>query len=88
MDRYFSAVEVTFIYVFICLFRAEGQDGFFFLEQQGWGVNEIRPEGRVQVRPPGNLCLHNFDGEVIATGDVPAASPGTVCGQRWSSEWP
>lgn len=29
----------------------------------------------------GNLCLH-FDGEVVATGDVPAVSPRSACGQR------
>lgn len=41
-------------------------------------MNEIGSKGRVQVR---NLSLHNFDGEVIAAGAIPAVSPRTVWGR-------
>ena len=44
-----------------------------FSEKQGWGVNEIRLVGRVQVNLPGDLSLPTFTAEVIATGDVPAS---------------
>lgn len=46
---------------------------FLCSEKQGWGVNEIRSVRRGQVRPPGELSLPTFAGELIATGDVPAS---------------
>lgn len=72
MDRYFPAVEVTFISVPICSFRAEGHS-FLFSEKQGWGLNEIRLVGRVQVKPPGDISLPILAGEVIAAGEIPAS---------------